>query len=150
MTANVPTSNDPGGLDWLLDDLVRRLPGADRVIILSSDGLLIGRSRSLGRDDAEHLSAVASGLQSLARGASRPFGGGTIRQTLVEMDNSFLVVTAAGAGACLAVLADADTDLGLLAYEMNLMVKRVGTTISSPPRQPGLVAEADAGAGWGH
>jgi len=150
MTGNLPGNNEPGGLDWLLDDLVRRLPGAERAIILSADGLLIGRSRSLGRDDAEHLSAVASGLQSLARGASRQFGGGTIRQTLVEMDNSFLVVTAAGAGACLAVLTDADTDLGLLAYEMNLMVKRVGTTLSSPPRQPGLVAEADAGAGWGH
>jgi len=149
MTANVPASNDPGGLDWLLDDLVRKLPGADRVIILSADGLLIGRSRSLGRDDAEHLSAVASGLQSLARGAGRHFGGGGVRQTLVEMENSFLVVTAAGSGACLAVLADAAADLGLLAYEMNLMVKRVGTYLSSPPRQPGMVAGADAGAGWG-
>lgn len=144
MTANP----EPGGLDWLLDDLIRRLPGAERVIILSADGLLIGRSRNLGRDDAEHLSAVASGLQSLARGASRHFGGGAVRQTLVEMENSFLVVTAAGNGACLAVLAEAEADLGLLAYEMNLMVKRVGTYLSAQPRQPGLVAEADAGAGW--
>ncbi len=148
MTANVPGSTDPGGLDWLLDDFVRRLPGAERVIILSADGLLIGRSRNLGRDDAEHLSAVASGLQSLARGASRQFQGGTVRQTMVEMDSCFLVVTAAGSGACLAVLAEADTDLGLVAYEMNLMVKRVGTYLSAQPRQNGLVAEADAGAGW--
>jgi predicted regulator of Ras-like GTPase activity (Roadblock/LC7/MglB family) len=144
MTANP----DPGGLDWLLDDLVRRLPGAQRVIILSADGLLIGRSRTLGRDDAEHLSAVASGLQSLARGASRHFGGGAVRQTMVEMDNSFLVVTAAGTGACLAVLAEAEADLGLLAYEMNLMVKRVGAYLSAQPRQAGIVAGADSGAGW--
>jgi predicted regulator of Ras-like GTPase activity (Roadblock/LC7/MglB family) len=147
MTANLPGS-EPGGLDWLLDDLIRRLPGAERVIILSADGLLIGRSRNLGRDDAEHLSAVASGLQSLSRGASRHFGGGVVRQTLVEMENSFLVVTAAGSGACLAVLAEADADLGLLAYELNLMVKRVGTYLSTQPRQSGIVAEADAGAGW--
>jgi predicted regulator of Ras-like GTPase activity (Roadblock/LC7/MglB family) len=147
MTANM-SGSEPGGLDWLLDDLIRRLPGAERVIILSADGLLIGRSRNLGRDDAEHLSAVASGLQSLSRGASRHFGGGAVRQTLVEMENSFLVVTAAGSGACLAVLAEADADLGLLAYELNLMVKRVGTYLSTQPRQPGLAAEADAGAGW--
>jgi predicted regulator of Ras-like GTPase activity (Roadblock/LC7/MglB family) len=148
MTADLPTPGDPGGLDWLLDDLVRRLPGAERVIVLSADGLLVGRSRSLGRDDAEHLSAVASGLQSLARGASRQFIGGTVRQTLVEMDNCYLVVTAAGTGTCLAVLADSTTDLGLVAYEMNLMVKRMGTYLSAQPRQSGLIAEADAGAGW--
>jgi predicted regulator of Ras-like GTPase activity (Roadblock/LC7/MglB family) len=140
---------DPAGLDWLLDDLVRKLPGAERIIVLSADGLLIGRSRNLGRDDAEHLSAVASGLQSLARGASRHFEGGTVRQTLVEMDNAFLIVTAAGSGACLAVLAEAEADLGLVAYELNLMVKRVGTYLSARPRTPGVVlADVDGGAGW--
>jgi predicted regulator of Ras-like GTPase activity (Roadblock/LC7/MglB family) len=137
-----------GSLDWLLDDLLRRLPAAQRAIVLSADGLLIGRSSNTVRDDAEHLSAVASGLQSLARGAGRHFGGGAVRQTLVEMENSFLVVTAAGAGACLAVLAEAEADLGLLAYEMNLLVKRVGTYLSTQPRQPGLLpAGADPGVG---
>src|SRR5436190_63467 len=120
MTVNTPTTNPPpGGLDWLLDDLIRRVPSAEQVIILSSDGLLIGRSRDLTRDDAEHLSAVASGLQSLARGAGLHFRGGGVRQVLVEMDNSFLIVVAAGTGTCLAVLASADADLGLLAYELN-------------------------------
>jgi predicted regulator of Ras-like GTPase activity (Roadblock/LC7/MglB family) len=137
-----------GSLDWLLDDLLRRLPAAQRAIVLSSDGLLIGRSSNLMREDAEHLSAVASGLQSLARGAGRHFGGGSVRQTLVEMENSFLVVTSAGSGACLAVLAEAETDLGLLAYEMNLLVKRVGTYLSTTPRQPGpLSPGADLGVG---
>ncbi|HEY6795247.1 MAG TPA: roadblock/LC7 domain-containing protein [Kineosporiaceae bacterium] len=138
------------GLDWLLDDLVKRLPGAERIIVLSADGLLIGRSRNLGRDDAEHLAAVSSGLQSLARGASRHFGGGGVRQTMVEMDNSYLIVTAAGSGACLAVLAETEVDLGLVAYELNLMVKRVGTSLSAKPRTPGiLLADAHAAAGGG-
>lgn len=139
----------PGSLDWLLDDLLRRLPSAQRAIVLSADGLLIGRSHTLERSDAEHLSAVASGLQSLARGAGRHFGGGGVRQTLVEMDRSFLVVTAAGSGACLAVLAEAEADLGVLAYEMNLLVKRVGSYLSTQPRQSAgrPVQGADAGAG---
>jgi hypothetical protein len=67
------------------------------------------------------------------------------------MENSFLVVTAAGAGACLAVLAEAQADLGLLAYEMNLLVKRVGTYLSTQPRHPeARFPGADAGAGRSH
>jgi predicted regulator of Ras-like GTPase activity (Roadblock/LC7/MglB family) len=133
--------------------LIRRVPSADQVIILSSDGMLIGRSRTLSRDDAEHLSAVASGLQSLARGAGRHFRGGGVRQVLIEMDNTFLIVVAAGTGTCLAVLASADADLGLLAYELNLMVKRVGAYLTAHPRSSGVVvaerADADTGARWG-
>jgi predicted regulator of Ras-like GTPase activity (Roadblock/LC7/MglB family) len=121
-------------LDWLLDDLVKRVAGADRAVVLSSDGLLIGRSGNLTEEDAEHLSAVASAFQSLARGTGRHFGGGNVRQTMVEMDHAFLFVTAAGRGACLALLAAEDADMGLVAYEMNLMVKRVGAVLTSAPR----------------
>jgi predicted regulator of Ras-like GTPase activity (Roadblock/LC7/MglB family) len=121
-------------LDWLLDDLVRRVAGADRAVVLSADGLLIGRSSNLSEPDAEHLSAVASAFQSLARGTGRHFGGGQVRQTLVEMDHAFLFVTAAGHGACLALLADEQADVGMIAYEMNLMVKQVGAVLTAKPR----------------
>ena len=140
MTVNT----DTGELDWLLDELVRRLAGSERAVLLSADGLLIGRSGNLSVDDGEHLSAVCSGFQSLARGTARHFGGGEVRQTVVEMDESFLVVTAAGAGVCLALLADADADMGMVAYEMNLMVKRVGAALSPEPRSAGRPA-ADPG-----
>jgi predicted regulator of Ras-like GTPase activity (Roadblock/LC7/MglB family) len=53
---------------------------------------------------------------------------------MVEMDHAFLFVTAAGRGACLALLAREDADMGLVAYEMNLMVKRVGQVLTSAPR----------------
>ena len=33
-------------LDWLLDDLVRRLVGAEKAVVLSQDGLPIGHSAS--------------------------------------------------------------------------------------------------------
>lgn len=121
-------------LRWLLDDFVQRVAAADRVVVLSADGLLVGRSSSLSNEDAEHLSAIASAFQGLARGAARHFEGGVVRQTLVEMDNTFLVVTAAGRGACLAVLASDRADLGLIAYETNVLLKRVGTYLSTAPR----------------
>lgn len=124
-------------LRWLLDDFVERVAAADRVVVLSADGLLVGRSSSLSNEDAEHLSAIASAFQGLARGAARHFEGGRVRQTLVEMDNTFLVVTAAGRGACLAVLASDKADLGLIAYETNILLKRVGTYLSTAPRTAG-------------
>jgi predicted regulator of Ras-like GTPase activity (Roadblock/LC7/MglB family) len=121
-------------LDWLLDGLIDGTAGAQRAVVLSSDGLLLARSSTMSIPDAEHLSAVASAFQSLSRGTGRHFGGGGVRQTIVEMDHAYLMVTAAGAGACVALLASEDADLGMLAYETNLMVTRVGAYLSAAPR----------------
>ena len=121
-------------LNWLLEDLVGRVVGARHAVVLSADGLLMGRSAGLSKDDSEHLSAMASAFQSLARGTGRHFGGGAVRQTIVEMEHAYLFVTAAGQGACLAVVAEEDADVGMVAYEMNLLVKRVGPYLSSAPR----------------
>src|ERR1700691_1521450 len=132
-------------LDWLLDDLVMRVPDVNRAVILSRDGLAIAASNALTREDAEHLAAVASGFQSLARGAGRHFGGGRVRQTIVEMDTAFLFVTAAGEGSCLAVLSPAAADAGLIAYEMAILVKRVGPHLAVAPR----AVPAECGAGGG-
>ena len=59
-----------GGRDlaWLLDDLSSRVEDFRKAVILSRDGLLIASSRDLEREDAEHLSAVAAAVQSLAAG----------------------------------------------------------------------------------
>ncbi|MPY80990.1 MAG: roadblock/LC7 domain-containing protein [Actinophytocola sp.] len=123
-------------LDWLLDDLVKRVVDVDRAVVLSADGLLMARSQNLARPDAEHLAAVASAYQSLSRGTGRHFGFGEVRQTVVEMDHGYLLVMAAGRGACLALFTEADADLGLVAYEMNLLVKRVGAALATTPRNP--------------
>src|SRR5262249_56260540 len=99
------------------------------------EGWLMGASQGVSRADAEHMSAIAAGFQSLARGDGRHFQAGSVRQTIVEMESAFLFVTAAGQGACLAVLADASSDIGLIAYEMAMLVKRVGQDLTAPPRQ---------------
>jgi uncharacterized protein len=122
------------GLSWLLDDLVTRVAEVDKAVILSRDGLALAASASLTREDAEHLAATAAGFQSLARGIGHHFGGGPVRQTIVEMEHSFLFVTAAGEGSCLAVLSPASADAGLIAYEMALLVKRVGQHLSVTAR----------------
>ncbi|GAB3458156.1 roadblock/LC7 domain-containing protein [Actinophytocola sediminis] len=130
--------SNPSDLNWLLDDLVLRAVGAQHAVVLSTDGLCVGRSRSLNREDSEHLSAMASAFQSLARGVGRHFNGGQVRQTVVELDQVFMVVTSAGNGACLALVTSADADIGMIAYEMNVMVKKVGKYLVALPRVPGV------------
>ncbi|MFF7614131.1 roadblock/LC7 domain-containing protein [Streptomyces lavendulae] len=132
------TGSDPvrrsGELDWLLDDLVTRVREVRHAVVLSNDGLAVGSSSALSREDAEHLAAVASGFHSLAKGAGLHFRTGGVRQTMVEMDEGFLFVAAAGDGSCLAVLSAAGADIGLIAYEMARLVKRVGEHLYAPPR----------------
>jgi predicted regulator of Ras-like GTPase activity (Roadblock/LC7/MglB family) len=139
----VAQTKQSANLTWLLDDLVDRVPSAQQAVVLSADGLLMGATSSMAREDAEHLSAMAAGFQSLAKGASRHFRAGPVRQTVVEMEEAFLFVTAAGQGACLTVLAGSDADLGLIAYEMAMLVTRVGEFMMAPERAD--AAPSDAG-----
>ncbi|MGW1327384.1 roadblock/LC7 domain-containing protein [Streptomyces antibioticus] len=131
-TGHTTTGN--GELNWLLDELVDRVASIRKAVVLSGDGLVTGVSKDLSREDGEHLAAVASGFHSLAKGVGRHFEAGSVRQTVVELDDAFLFVTAAGDGSCLAVLSDADSDVGLVAYEMTLLVKRVGAHLGTARR----------------
>ncbi|WP_037914782.1 roadblock/LC7 domain-containing protein [Actinacidiphila yeochonensis] len=129
------TSN---GLAWLLDDMTQRVPHVRHALVLSSDGLVTGASGDLDRGKAEHLAAVSSGFHSLAAGAGRRFEVGEVRQTMVEFDDGYLFVTAAGDGSCLSVLSGTDADIGQIAYEMTRLVRRVGEHLGVAARQTGI------------
>jgi predicted regulator of Ras-like GTPase activity (Roadblock/LC7/MglB family) len=51
-------------------------------------------------------------------------------------------VTAAGEGSCLAVLAGPEADVGLVAYEMALIVKQVGRHLAVDSRPAAGAVEA--------
>src|SRR6202034_4368922 len=141
MEPEVGTPTRPSQLDWLLDDLVRRVAAITKAVILSQDGMTLGASDTLERDDAEHLAALAAGFQSLARGAGRRFGGGAVRQTIIEMESGFLLVSAAGSGTCLAVIGEPGCDLELVAYEMAVLISRSSEHIR-------VNARTSTPAGW--
>jgi predicted regulator of Ras-like GTPase activity (Roadblock/LC7/MglB family) len=146
MTTSPGPAGGSGQLDWLLDDLVRRVGHVSKAVILSQDGMALGASAALSRDDAEHLAAIASGFQSLARGATRHLGGGAVRQTIIEMEAGFLLVSAAGSGTCLAVITQPGADLGLVAYEMAVLVRRTGEHIRVGTRSQ--APQSSALTGW--
>ena len=134
MTDPFGTTSAGQELSWLLDDLAARVEQIQQAEILSRDGLTVAASHSLSREDAEHLSALAAGVQSLARGAGEHFSLGEVRQTIIELEQAFLFVTAAGHGSCLAVMCPANADAGLIAYEMAMLVKRAGPHLAAQPR----------------
>lgn len=121
-------------MDWVVDDLVRRVDGIRHAVVLSRDGLTLGASQGLSREDADHFCAVAAGLQSLAREAARRFGGGEVRQTIIEMETALLFAIEAGEGTCLAAVCPADAKPGLIAYEMGKLVKRIRQHLAADPR----------------
>lgn len=128
------TSNS-SRLDWLLDDLVNRLARVRYAVVLSTDGLLLGRSSTMTVEDAEHFSAMSSALQSLARSAGTRFDGGDMLQTVVELERAVLFVTSAGENACLALLSESGASMGTVAYEMNQTVIRLGELLSTTQRR---------------
>jgi len=127
-------------LNWLVTNFVERVPDAAHAVVVSSDGIPLAYSSGFPQDRADQLAAVTSGLASLTQGASRVFEGGTVVQTVVEMQAGVLVVMAISNGASLAVLASSTCDLGLIAYEMALLVERAGKMITPASRRMNHVA----------
>ena len=121
-------------LDWLLTDLAETVAGVRSAVVLSPDGLTIGSSQGLAWADGEHLAALAAGVSSLARGTGAKFGCGELQQTIIEMDAGLLFLTPAARDTCLALVADSAADAGQIAYEMSLLVKRVGQHMIANPR----------------
>jgi predicted regulator of Ras-like GTPase activity (Roadblock/LC7/MglB family) len=121
-------------LAWLLDDLADRVADFRRAVILSRDGLPIAASKDLSREDAEHLSAVAAAVQSLAAGTGDRFKAGRVRQTIIELEQGIFFLIAAGEGSCLAAMCPAHADAGTVAYEMAMLAKRARPHLSALPR----------------
>ncbi|MGY5129161.1 roadblock/LC7 domain-containing protein [Streptomyces nigrescens] len=130
-----PQGGQHTDLSWLLTGLVQRVPHARSALLLSSDGL-VKAAHGFDPDSADHMAALSSGLYSLARSAGVRFGeGDDVLQVVVELESTFLFVSTAGSGACLAVLAGREADVAVLGYEMSMLVKSVRPYLSTPARQ---------------
>ena len=125
---------DDRDLDWVMSRFVEEVPDAAHAILVSADGLLMASSTSIPGERAEQVAAVSSGLASLAVGAARLFEGGSVMQTIVEMEMGFLMLMSVGDGSNLTVLTTEEADIGQVGYEMALLVDRVGRTVEAQAR----------------
>jgi len=132
-------SSDARNLNWLVANFAKATPGVAHAMVVSADGLPVAESERQDRPQADQLAAITSGLASLSQGASRCFEGGPVTQTAVEMDRGFLFVMSISDGSCLAVLAASTCNVAVVAYEMTVLVARVGDVLT-----PSLRAELQA------
>ena len=132
-------SADARNLNWLVANFAKATPGVAHAMVLSADGLPVAVSERLDRPRADQLAAIASGLASLTQGASRCFDGGLVTQTVVEMERGFLFVMSISDGSLLAVLAASGCNVGVVAYEMTVLVARAGDVLP-PSRRAELQA----------
>ena len=117
-------------INWLIGNFVAQVPGVREAVVVSADGLPMAVSEGLDRDAADRFAAVASGLIGLAYGAAGRFGGGSVNQIIIEMERAFLFVTGISDGSSLAVVASAQCDVGLVGYEMALLVEKAGNVLT--------------------
>ncbi|WP_207843535.1 roadblock/LC7 domain-containing protein [Williamsia soli] len=131
-----PAARPPdGSLDWLVSNFARDIVGVAHAVLVSADGLLMATSKDLPRERAEQLAAVTSGLASLSSGAARLFDGGPVLQSIVEMENGYLLLMSVGDGSHLAALTSSSCDIGQVGYEMAVLVDRVGSMVQPSARK---------------
>ena len=124
-------------IPWLLSRFVDQTSGVTDAVCVSSDGLLMAMSTGLDRARADQFAAIAAGLTSLSLGASRCFGYGEVDQVMVEMSTGFLFVASISGGSSLGILTGKDADVGLVGYEMTMLVERFGSVLT-PQLRAGL------------
>lgn len=123
-------SDAANNLNFLVNNFATQVPGVSEAVVVSSDGLPIAASVGLDRDSVDRFSAVASGLIGLSYGAAGRFGGGAVTEVIVEMENAFLFVTGISDGSLLAVVAESTSDIGLVGYEMAVLVEKAGEALT--------------------
>ena len=132
-------STEAVNFNWLLENFVKSVAGVRHTLVVSADGLLMAMSKGLSRTSADQLAAIVSGLAALTGGAARELGGGRVLQGVIEMEDAFLFTTTISDGSVLAVVSEATCDVGLIGYEMTLLVNRAESVMT-----PDLVSEMRA------
>lgn len=132
-------SAEAANFNWLLNNFVQQVPDVCHTLVVSADGLLMAMSEELDRIAGDQLSAIVSGMHSLTGGAADQLGGGQVRQSIVEMDEKFLFLMSISDGSILGVVANSTCDVGLVGYEMTMLVSRTESTLT-----PQLVSEMRA------
>ncbi|KAA2264285.1 dynein regulation protein LC7 [Solihabitans fulvus] len=134
MTVDLDTNGHT--FNWLLANFVRSTDGVRDAVAVSSDGLLIAMSEGFDRTSADRLAALVSGMASLGRSASRSYDFDGLKLIMIEMRRGFLLVSMIADGSCVGVLAESNCDIGLVGYQIAMLVERAGSVLT-----PALITE---------
>jgi uncharacterized protein len=119
-----------GSFNWVLSNFIENVIGAEHALAVSSDGLLIGISERMPAGEADRLAAAITGLQSLSEGVAKITAKGVLNRVVIDMEDGYLLVATIGDTATLGVVTSLDCDLGLVSYEMCMLIERVGEQLT--------------------
>jgi predicted regulator of Ras-like GTPase activity (Roadblock/LC7/MglB family) len=129
------TLRTPQDFVWLTEQFAADTPGVTHAVLLSSDGLQLVSSSSVGRDLGDQLAALTSGLLSMADRSAGLLDLGASEYVTVRLPKGHLLFMRVGDAAGLAVAAVAGCDLRVVAYQMTQFVRGVGHLLSPQMRQ---------------
>ncbi|MGW7823897.1 roadblock/LC7 domain-containing protein [Streptomyces puniciscabiei] len=137
-----------GNPSWVLDPITE-LGGVMKAVILSADGMQVGKSDSVSNDDADSIAAMSSSLQGAARAAAivaldapedAPASTITVELEAPRKRNSDerkligrLTLMPAGkdTNAFIAVAYSPETPMGLIAHALARQAKNLGEALMS-------------------
>ncbi|MFF1676143.1 roadblock/LC7 domain-containing protein [Streptomyces sp. NPDC058256] len=131
-------------LGWMLDQEIVALPHVLRAVMLSADGLPITGSKEVNRDLAERTAAAVTGMQAVSREAAEfvdrddengESSIGPWELTMIQYENGFLFVMAAGAGTYLAVSTGKEADAEAVSFTMEKVIDCIGEKLGLLPRE---------------
>ncbi|MGW5115909.1 roadblock/LC7 domain-containing protein [Streptomyces noursei] len=122
--------------------------GMERVVLISSSGLVLASSGPLGsgvgssaRPSAaaeaahtERLAALASSLMSVARAATEAYQGGATSAVVINAERHHLLIVPVDSDTGLAVLAAANVDLGHISYVAALVARELASLVDEETR----------------
>lgn len=123
---------------WVLKPITE-INGVLHALIISIDGMEVGASEGLSRDDAEGIAAMTSALHGAARSAANKVLGAPGRTPVttitVQTDHGTFMLMPAGArsNAFVAVAGGPDMPMGVVAHTMAKQASKLGEQLMSVP-----------------
>jgi len=131
MTSSSPVTD----YAWVLEnELLNAVRGTRCAVLAASDGMPRFYA-GVSKDQADPLSAVATGLLSVTGAVGQAVGRpSSVRQVMAELQDLIFYVIAAGDNGVLAVLAEPSVDAGRLTHRMHELARRMSDQLSTPAR----------------
>ncbi|MBN2405888.1 MAG: roadblock/LC7 domain-containing protein [Coriobacteriia bacterium] len=115
-------------LTQALDELMHNDPDIQAAALVSLDGFTMASALPQGMQ-ADRVGAMSAAILGLGERAATELGRGHLSQVFIEGENGYVLLIAAGNRAVLTALADPDSKLGLVLYDMKMAAANIGAIL---------------------
>ena len=126
----IPLQHNPRAaqIRQTLEDLTSSSADIEASALISIDGLLIDAAMPQNMDE-DRIGAMSAALLSLGERTARELGRGRLERVLVQGEDGYVIMTAAGEEAVLTVLTRAEVKLGLAFLDIKRAAQVLGRIV---------------------